>query len=133
MSSPSGKSAPIQFFDFLPEEFDALVARWGWPRFRADQIREWVFQKLVDEPARMSNLSRNDRALLAANIYFSSSQAVTSQSSSDGTHKLLLAWSTGANAETVMIPDATRRTACLSSQVGCPVGCKFCASGIGGV
>jgi 23S rRNA (adenine2503-C2)-methyltransferase len=54
------------------------------------------------------------------------------QSSTDGTQKLLLSWPGGANAETVMIPDADRRTACISSQIGCPVGCKFCASGIGG-
>jgi 23S rRNA (adenine2503-C2)-methyltransferase len=47
--------------------------------------------------------------------------------------KLVITWPDGANAETVMIPDADRRTACISSQVGCPVGCKFCASGINGV
>ena len=50
-----------------------------------------------------------------------------------GTLKLLLGWPDGSEAETVMIPDADRRTACVSSQVGCPVGCKFCASGMDGV
>src|SRR5213079_112992 len=56
------------------------------------------------------------------------------QSSTDGTQKLLLSWpENNAHAETVMIPDADRRTACVSSQVGCPVGCKFCASGLNGV
>src|SRR5436853_29290 len=84
--------------------------------------------QLVDEPARMHNLSVADRARLAENIYFATAKSVTQQSSKDGTIKLLLAWPDGANAETVMIPDANRRTACVSSQVGCPVGCKFCAS-----
>src|SRR6185503_19903797 len=46
---------------------------------------------------------------------------------------LLLTWPSGGSAETVMIPDGDRRTACVSSQVGCPVGCKFCASGINGM
>jgi 23S rRNA (adenine2503-C2)-methyltransferase len=55
------------------------------------------------------------------------------QTSADGTQKLLLSWPGGATAETVMIPDGDRRTACISSQVGCPVGCKFCASGLNGV
>src|SRR5205823_3077973 len=93
----------------------------------------WVFQKTVDDPAQMSNLSKRDQTRIAGNIYFSTSQAVTRQSSKDGTQKLLLAWPGGANAEAVMIPDADRRTACVSSQVGCPVKCKFCASGIEGV
>jgi 23S rRNA (adenine2503-C2)-methyltransferase len=89
----------------------------------------------------MSNLSRMDRATLAERITFVPSNVAAHQSSSDGTQKLLLAWpgpSTssgqgGASAETVMIPDGARRTACVSSQVGCPVGCKFCASGLNGV
>ena len=60
-------------------------------------------------------------------------QIVSDQLSSDGTHKLLLAWPDGAEAETVMIPHGQRRTACVSSQVGCPVGCRFCASGVAGL
>src|SRR5947207_1580436 len=133
MSLMREKSAKIHFFDATRAEFDALVGGWGWPRFRADQVRQWVFGKMVDDPARMSNLSKFDRARLAENIYFSTAETVTQQRSTDGTSKLLLGWVGGANAETVMIPDGPRRTACVSSQVGCPVGCKFCASGIGGV
>ncbi len=81
----------------------------------------------------MTNLSAADRTLLTEHIAFTSAQITTHQCSADGTQKLLLTWPDGANAETVMIPDADRRTACISSQVGCPVGCKFCASGINGV
>ena len=66
---------------------------------------------------------------------FATSAIARRQDSADGTQKLLLTWGDDGrtSAETVMIPDGDRRTACVSSQVGCPVGCRFCASGINGV
>jgi 23S rRNA (adenine2503-C2)-methyltransferase len=81
----------------------------------------------------MTNLSKRDRDLLADRVRFASATVTACQRSSDGTQKLLLTWPDGSQAETVMIPDGDRRTACVSSQVGCPVGCKFCASGVNGV
>ena len=81
----------------------------------------------------MTNLSLRDRQTLEQKVDFCTSQIAANQLSSDGTRKLLLTWRQGSSAETVMIPDADRRTACVSSQVGCPVGCKFCASGLNGV
>jgi 23S rRNA (adenine2503-C2)-methyltransferase len=81
----------------------------------------------------MTNLSRPDRERLALAIDFSSAQTAAHQASTDGTIKLLLKWPDGGSAETVMIPDLRRRTACVSSQIGCPVGCRFCASGINGL
>ena len=87
----------------------------------------------------MSNLSPADRAVLGSRLDFSLGTLVANQHSEDGTKKLLMTWPKGydnspheSNAETVMIPDEDRRTACVSSQVGCPVGCRFCASGVGG-
>src|SRR5690242_11288932 len=124
--------AKAEFFGLLPDEFDALVAQWGWPKFRAKQVRDWVYQKMVTDPRNMTNLSKHDREKLLDNVNFESAEIIRRQDSNDGTRKLLLAWGS-ANAETVMIPDADRRTACVSSQVGCPVGCSFCASGINGV
>ena len=122
----------LSIFGQLPEVFDAAVESWGWPSYRAGQVRQWVFEKFVTDPSRMSNLSKSDRVLLAERVEFGSGAIVRRQISSDGTIKLLLRWPGGQEAETVMIPDAARRTACVSSQVGCPVGCRFCASGIGG-
>jgi 23S rRNA (adenine2503-C2)-methyltransferase len=116
----------------LPGEFEALAKSWGWPAFRAGQVRKWVYDKLVDQPGRMSNLSRADRAMLEERLAFADGQIIRHQASGDGTQKLLIGWG-AANAETVMIPDGDRRTACVSSQVGCPVGCRFCASGVNGV
>jgi 23S rRNA (adenine2503-C2)-methyltransferase len=121
------------FLALRPAEFDALVKTWGWPAFRAQQVRDWVYDKGVADPAAMSNLSKADRTTLAERIDFTPGSIAAQQCSNDGTLKLLLTWPGGGNAETVMIPDGDRRTACVSSQVGCPVQCRFCASGINGV
>lgn len=122
-----------EFFGLGAQHFDTLVQQWGWPRFRGGQVREWVYQKFTADPQKMTNLSKGDRVILAERIILTSAAITSNQLSNDGTRKLLLTWPGGAQAETVMIPDADRRTACVSSQVGCPVGCKFCASGINGV
>ncbi len=121
------------FFDLPPREFDALVLRLGWPAFRAAQVRDWIYNKAVSDPQQMTNLPAHERTRLAEALVFSSACVTNQQDSGDGTIKILLTWPDGAIAETVMIPDGDRRTACVSSQVGCPVGCKFCASGIDGV
>ncbi len=126
-------SASPHFFALEPHELDGLCAGWDWPRFRARQVRDWVYRKSVVDPEQMSNLARRDRQMLAERLTFVTAQVTRCQRSADGTVKLLITWPNGTNAETVMIPDGDRRTACVSSQVGCPVGCTFCASGIGGV
>lgn len=123
----------FQFFGADAQALEAQVQTLGWPKFRAAQLRDWVYQKLVTDPASMLNFSKADRERLAAQFAFDQSSITASQRSEDGTRKLLLAWPDQANAETVMIPDGNRFTACVSSQVGCPVGCKFCASGVFGV
>ena len=129
----SDATTKVQFFGLDAAGFDAVVATWGWPRFRAQQVRDWVYGKLVTDPSKMTNLSRSDRDALRERVEFTTAIVTAHQRSTDGTQKLLLTWDGAANAETVMIPDADRRTACVSSQVGCPVGCRFCASGMNGV
>ena len=124
---------PPNIFDLAPDELDAHLASHGLPRFRGKQVRQWVFEKLTLDPAQMSNLPAPLRESLPTMLDLSAGEVKSDQLSSDGTHKLLLAWPDGAEAECVMIPDGNRRTACVSSQVGCPVGCKFCASGVAGL
>ena len=133
MPVPTLQSAKIPFFASPPQAIETTVVGWGWPRFRAGQVLDWVYRKFIADPEKMSNLSNTDRHKMCELFTFAESAVVSHQSSSDGTQKLLLSWPNGANAETVMIPDDDRRTACVSSQVGCPVGCTFCASGINGV
>ena len=82
---------------------------------------------------QMSNLGKWLRGMLAEQWEVFSSKVVRRQESKDETIKLLLEWPDGATSECVLIPDDTRRTACISSQVGCPVGCRFCASGLAGL
>jgi len=132
---PSATDSPSRdhFLGLSPVQFNEQTRGWGWPAFRGQQVREWVYQQQVTDPLLMTNLSSRDRQILAEKIAICTSDVAAEQGSSDGTRKLLLTWPGGAQAETVMIPDADRRTACISSQVGCPVGCKFCASGMNGV
>src|ERR1700690_202187 len=110
-----------------------MLAEWLWPAFRAAQVLDWVYGKWVIDPARMSNLTAANRQKLSEVFDFSTAAIASKQISSDGTIKLLLRWPDAGSAETVMIPDGPRRTACVSSQIGCAVGCKFCASGIDGL
>lgn len=133
MPAPSDSPARSRFFDHDSGSLDALAASWGWPRFRGGQIRQWVYQKMTADASAMTNLSLNDREILRERVIFATGTIAADQRSIDGTRKLLLAWPEGASAEAVLIPDGDRRTACVSSQVGCPVGCKFCASGLNGV
>ena len=124
---------PFPFFQLTVDQFAERCTSWGWPKFRARQVADWVYRKGVTEPLAMSNLSRDTQLTLKQSMSFTSATTTAEQRSTDGTIKLLLTWPNGSSAETVMIPDGTRRTACVSSQVGCPVGCRFCASGINGV
>ncbi len=119
------------------------------PRHVADQLLDWVYRKDVVDLALMTNISGANRRVLAETVVFDEGVAVAHQTATDGTEKLLLEWPKGKAAaagaltvlddapgprtECVMIPTDRRRTACISSQVGCPVGCRFCASGIGGL
>ena len=120
-------------FDLDAAETSDLVRSWGWPAFRGRQVRKWAFEKGTLDPLLMTDLPARQRGELAERLDLSAGEVVMDQLSEDGTHKLLLAWDDGAEAECVMIPDGERRTACVSSQVGCPVGCRFCASGMSGL
>ncbi|MCS7033750.1 MAG: radical SAM protein, partial [Phycisphaerae bacterium] len=133
MTHSGDPTNPQDFFGLLPAEIDAVVTAAGSPAFRGRQLRDWVYRKLTTDPTAMSNLPQADRQHLTRWFRFESAELVSRQDSRDGTIKLLLRWPDGAAAETVMIPDGPRRTACVSSQVGCPVGCRFCASGLDGL
>lgn len=105
----------------------------GQPAFRAKQIWNWVFQKRAKSFDEMTNLPKSlrdelDRAFV---IYKASQSAITS--SPDGTDKLLIRLFDGGEVECVLLRDGPRRSICVSSQVGCAMGCVFCASGLDGV
>jgi 23S rRNA (adenine2503-C2)-methyltransferase len=121
------------FFSLSPEEMERLLNGWGWAKYRGRQIRQWIYHKLRTDPNEISNLPKADRKTLTEGMDFQLGQVTRQQKSEDGTWKILTDWGGGAMAESVVIPEGIRRTACISSQVGCPVGCKFCASGLDGL
>ncbi len=118
----------------LPELTRWMVEDLGEPRFRAVQVWQWLWQKMARDFESMSNVSKNTRARLVeiAMIVWPTVERV--EKSTDGTVKLLLRLADGALVETVLIPSESkdgviRTTQCLSSQVGCAMGCTFCSTG----
>src|SRR5688500_17154256 len=82
----------VPFFALTAAEFDEAVAGGGWPRFRGQQVRDWVYGKRVTDPAAMTDLAKRDQATLRERVSFASSAVTAAQASSDGTRKLLLTW-----------------------------------------
>jgi len=144
---------PQHLFDLTPDELATLCASLDMPAYTATQVLTWVYRKGVVELDVMTDIAARNRQALREHLRFYGSALVAHSSATDGTQKLLLRWPAddqgppppangltvlgaddpGRDVETVMIPTSQRRTACLSSQVGCPVGCRFCASGLGGL
>lgn len=136
MAEPS-QAAPAArisrtLFDLIPETLGQLFDSWGEPGYRAAQLLEWVYQHGAVRYDEMSNLPKMLRARLARELAVYESTVVRERESADGTAKLLLRWPDGATSECVLIPEPVRKTACVSTQVGCGIGCAFCASGVGG-
>jgi 23S rRNA (adenine2503-C2)-methyltransferase len=165
--------------NLTPDELTQRLAALDMPRFRTQQIHEWIFQKRAASFDQMTNISKPERQLLAAQFDIFTSTLRRDLTAADGTRKILLEWPASepqrpadlpadaqpagpaeisaralpvaaapfpALTECVMIPCdddqaddfgnvtvAHRRTACLSTQVGCPVRCAFCASGMEGL
>ena len=115
------------------DAFAAFCAEHDLPAYRAKQVYEWVFRRGAESFEAMTNLSKPLRTLFDEHWTIFSGAIAARQDSTDGTIKLLLVWPDGATSECVLIPDDKRRTACISSQVGCAVGCAFCASGLSGL
>jgi 23S rRNA (adenine2503-C2)-methyltransferase len=115
----------------LPE-LEEFLARWGKERYRARQLFRWIYQKHVDDFAAMTDLSKELRGILAASCRVSGFPAERVETSADGTEKYLFRLEDGEAVESVLIPDEGRRTLCISSQVGCPLLCGFCATGAAG-
>ena len=105
----------------------------GEKKFRAKQIYSWIHDKLVDSFDEMTNLSKDLREKLKANYTLNSLEAVAVQTSKiDGTQKYLFRLHDGHVVESVLMRYHHGNSVCISSQVGCLMGCRFCASTIGG-
>ncbi len=124
----------LNLYDLDLEALEALLADWGEPRYRAKQIWIWLYKHLATGIDQMSSLPKTLRARLDAETTLAVPSAVAVQESMDGeTRKDLLEMSDGEQVEVVLMRYIERRTACISTQVGCAVGCQFCATGQMGI
>jgi 23S rRNA (adenine2503-C2)-methyltransferase len=115
----------INLKEFTLTELEQLMADWGQPPFRARQLVKWLY-KGVSEFEAMTDMARLFRAELARRARISTLQTVQVQTAGDGCRKFLFALEDGNFIESVLIPEAGHYTLCLSSQVGCAQGCRFC-------
>jgi 23S rRNA (adenine2503-C2)-methyltransferase len=121
-------------FGLFAEEIAAAVAACGLEKYRGRQIAEWMYQHRVRDFAAMTNLAKAQRELLAARFALGGVSLAAKQQAADGaTSKLLLTLTDGLTVETVLMRHRYGNSVCVSSQVGCGMGCVFCASTLGGV
>src|SRR5690606_5805151 len=103
------------------------------PSWRADQVMNWLFQKRVSDFAEMTNLPRDLRLRLADSFILDPLQTLEVQTSRDGTVKFLFGLQDGHAIETVIMRHRYGNSVCVTTQVGCRIGCTFCASTLGGL
>ncbi len=118
--------------DLSLEELSSYLISIKAEPFRAEQIFQWIYQKGAWSFEAMSNLSKDLRQHLARDFELKPNVIATKMVAEDHTTKFLFDLYDHEKIESVLIPTATRTTACISTQAGCKFGCKFCASGIGG-
>ena len=117
------------------DQLEAFASQLGQPAFRGRQLFQWLYQKGATDFDAMTNLPAGFRKTLREEASISALEEANRQQSKDGTLKFLFKLSTGRHIESVLIPDfdeegnAKRLTVCVSSQVGCAMGCTFCATG----
>ncbi len=129
----SPATLPRAILDLSPEELIEWLKSVGQPSFRAKQIRLWLVERRVTSFEQMSDIPASLRKQLAEQFRFSPFEVIDHQIARDHTEKLLLRLYDGELVECVLMRDADRRTVCISTQVGCAMGCVFCASGLLGV
>lgn len=119
--------------DLTDAEVAAAIVQHGGQAFQARQLLHWTWKHGVERFEHMRNVPARLRAALAADHTVRSTSLARADQAGDGTEKLLLRLFDGETVECVIIPDGERTTLCVSTQVGCPVACVFCASGLFGV
>ncbi|MDX2077943.1 MAG: 23S rRNA (adenine(2503)-C(2))-methyltransferase RlmN [bacterium] len=120
----------INLYTLSKTELNDLIVGWGYPKFRAGQVWDWLYTSYSTEFEAMTNLPAPLRDQLIAETRIGTLTLSAEQSSNDGTTKRLYTLPDGQLIEAVLMPyDDDRRTACISTQAGCAMGCVFCATG----
>ncbi len=112
-----------------PGEMEAVLESQGGERFHARQMYRWIYRRGVTDIEHMTDLSRSLRARLAAEFTIVTPRLVSESRSVDGTRKFVLELADRRRVESVFIPDTPAMTFCISTQVGCAMGCGFCLTG----
>lgn len=127
------RESPPSFYGLPRPRLAEHLGRMGLPGYRAEQLFAWVYQKQVRDPARMSNLPAPLRRDVGAVLSLALPSAHVLASADGETHKLVFTLADGMRVESVSMRTAKRLTFCVSSQVGCALGCAFCATGLMGL
>lgn len=121
----------IKSFD--SEELNTYIAGMGQKPFRSKQVYQWIHKQLACSFEEMTNLSKEFRGKLANEAVICGAKAVKRQVSNDGTSKFLMELSDGNHVESVLMKYRHGNSVCISTQAGCRMGCRFCASTVGGL
>lgn len=117
---------PQNFFGTSELKLQKIFSVWGVEKYRVHQVFTWVYHYHCRDFNEMSNLSKSLRSRLAEHFYFSLPKIASQTNSKDGSIKYLLEMDDGALVESVWMPSDSRKTLCLSTQVGCRLNCSFC-------
>ncbi len=119
----------VDLKNFSPPELEGFIATFGKERYRSTQILRWLYQKGVCSFDEMTNLSKRFREQLGQVSRISNLNPIRIEEAKDRTNKFLFELEDGNRIESVLIPDKSRLTLCVSTQVGCGLGCRFCLTG----
>lgn len=125
----AGKAGPLDLGNVELADLEAFVEAEGGPRFHGRQIYRWIWRRGVTDLAAMTDLPHGFRTRLAQAGHVATPAIVNRARSEDGTEKFVLQLSDGRQIESVFIPDTPAQTFCVSTQVGCAMGCAFCLTG----
>lgn len=117
-------------FNYSFEDLEIYILEKGMRTFRAKQLFSWLYKKRVNSFSEMTDLAKDFREMLESEFNFTNIQLVEKQVASDGTIKYLFKLQDGHLIETVLMHNDYGKSVCVTSQVGCNMGCKFCASGL---
>jgi 23S rRNA (adenine2503-C2)-methyltransferase len=126
---PVQRDARTDLAELSLAELETLLTARALPRFRARQVFQWIWKRRVTSFEDMTNLPRELRVSLADDFRLGTPTVVRHDHSEDGTQKLVLRLDDGRQIECVYIPDTPAQTFCVSTQVGCAMGCAFCLTG----
>ncbi len=124
--------APVNLLDYDRPGLRALFTGIGEQPYRADQVMKWIYHQRVTDFSAMTDIGKGLRAKLESTAVISPPPVLFEKQAADATNKWLLGLDGGSAVETVFIPEPSRGTLCVSSQIGCGLNCRFCSTGTQG-